>query len=129
MEELIDEKILTFPNEEDIDINEIKENILLDKYEYMVKYIENLIYLNRENELGLIENMDLKIDFKKCYGTYLKIKEYETTGNKPLPQNLSKEENKIFEDIYNENNNKSLSNIDENKEDKIVLQNIDKKKR
>ena len=128
MEELIDEKILTFPNEEDIDINEIKENILLDKYEYMVKYIENLIYLNRENELGLIENMDLKIDFKKCYGTYLKIKEYETTGNKPLSQNLSKEENKIFEDIYNENNNKTLSNIEENKEDKIVLQNIDKKK-
>ena len=120
MQELIDEKILTFPNEEDIDINEIKENILLEKYEFMVKYIENLINLNRENELGLIENIDLKIEFKKCYGTYTKIKEYETTGNKPLPQNLSKEESKIFEDIYNNNNNIRLSNLNENKEDEIV---------
>ena len=126
MQELIDEKILTFPNEEDIDINEIKENILLEKYEFMVKYIENLINLNRENELGLIENIDLKIEFKKCYGTYIKIKEYETTGNKPLPQNLSKEESKIFEDIYNNNNNIRLSNLNENKEDEIVNEN-DKK--
>lgn len=132
--ELIDESRFTKDKSE---FNKKKKHIYIKQYFFMMNKIEHLINIGREKDLGTIENYELKDLFKKCYGTYLKMKEYKNTS--VLPCRLDDmdylEKQYFISKVYNvtqksnNSNNQSIIDIVQNqlntKEDNIIKQRED----
>ena len=86
--ELINKLIKQKEEKNPDEVQNNKEEILEELYFEVETKLEELIDSGRERELGQIENIQLKSMFKKCYQTYLRKKEFETTGtlNPPLDE-------------------------------------------
>ena len=92
--------------------NQIINEVMEEKYYFMINQLENLINAGRERELSLIDDFEHKVLFKKCYSTYLTKEEYDNTG----VLNPKLEEMEPLERKYFLKNVLNIKNKSDNKE-------------